>query len=43
MVTDPIGLRGGLNLYSYAPNPLKYADPLGLTPCGSAYFRGLGA
>ncbi|EMR5866844.1 RHS repeat protein [Shigella flexneri] len=33
MVTDPIGLRGGLNLYSYAPNPLKYADPLGLTPC----------
>ncbi|SRO73162.1 putative Rhs-family protein [Shigella flexneri] len=33
MVTDPTGLRGGLNLYSYAPNPLKYADPLGLTPC----------
>ncbi|SRM82802.1 putative Rhs-family protein [Shigella flexneri] len=33
MVTDPIGLRGCLNLYSYAPNPLKYADPLGLTPC----------
>ncbi|EJU3008300.1 PAAR/RHS domain-containing protein [Salmonella enterica] len=28
---DPIGLRGGLNLYQYAPNPLKYIDPLGLT------------
>ncbi|WP_218067738.1 RHS repeat-associated core domain-containing protein, partial [Escherichia coli] len=30
MVTDPIGLAGGLNLYQYAPNPLKYIDPLGL-------------
>jgi len=27
---DPIGLRGGLNLYSYAPNPLSWIDPLGL-------------
>ncbi|EPV8303061.1 RHS repeat-associated core domain-containing protein [Escherichia coli] len=27
---DPIGLRGGLNLYSYAPNLLRYIDPLGL-------------
>ena len=27
---DPIGLRGGLNLYAYAPNPLKYMNPLGL-------------
>ncbi|HFU7456568.1 hypothetical protein [Escherichia coli] len=25
-----MGLRGGLNLYAYAPNPLKYIDPLGL-------------
>ncbi|WP_289693656.1 RHS repeat domain-containing protein, partial [Escherichia coli] len=30
MVTDPIGLAGGLNLYQYAPNPLSWIDPLGL-------------
>ena len=36
IVTDPIGLRGGLNLYAYAPNPLGWIDPLGLrrTWCG---------
>ena len=27
---DPIGLAGGDNLYQYAPNPLVWADPLGL-------------
>ncbi|WP_423257803.1 RHS repeat domain-containing protein [Enterobacter asburiae] len=27
---DPVGLDGGLNLYSYVPNPLQYIDPLGL-------------
>ncbi|VEI66896.1 Uncharacterized conserved protein [Serratia rubidaea] len=27
---DPIGLRGGLNLYQYAPNPYGWVDPLGL-------------
>ena len=28
---DLIGLRGGLNLYQYAPNPYGWVDPLGLT------------
>ena len=27
---DPIGLRGGLNNYSLAPNPIHWVDPLGL-------------
>ncbi|WP_274596918.1 RHS repeat-associated core domain-containing protein, partial [Erwinia amylovora] len=31
--TDPIGLRGGLNLYAYAPNPLSWVDPLGVSKC----------
>ncbi|PWC09424.1 RHS repeat-associated core domain-containing protein [Brenneria corticis] len=30
---DPIGLAGGLNLYQYAPNPLMWIDPLGLSKC----------
>ncbi|MFC4159340.1 RHS repeat-associated core domain-containing protein [Chitinimonas lacunae] len=28
---DPIGLRGGANSYQYAPNPLGWIDPLGLS------------
>ena len=28
---DPIGLRGGYNLYQYAPNAFMWIDPLGLT------------
>ncbi|WP_421079802.1 RHS repeat domain-containing protein [Serratia marcescens] len=31
---DPIGLRGGLNLYQYAPNPLMWVDPFGLSVKG---------
>lgn len=30
-VQDPIGLKGGWNLYQYAPNPQGWIDPLGLT------------
>lgn len=27
---DPIGLRGGDNIFQYAPNPIGWVDPLGL-------------
>jgi RHS repeat-associated protein len=30
---DPIGLAGGMNLYQYAPNPLAWIDPWGLSAC----------
>ena len=29
---DPISLAGGINLYQYAPNPVQWADLLGLHP-----------
>nr|WP_227554375.1 RHS repeat-associated core domain-containing protein [Acinetobacter lanii] len=28
---DPIGLLGGHNVYAYAPNPVEWIDPLGLS------------
>ena len=35
---DPIGLRGGTNLFEYAPNPIIWVDPLGLKKyCGLVY------
>ena len=40
MSQDPIGLRGGMNLFEYAPNPVGWTDPFGLlvTP---HYTKGL--
>ena len=35
---DPIGLMGGDNLYSFAPNVLDWVDSLGLTRTGSTTF-----
>ncbi|EJT83022.1 rhs-like protein [Pseudomonas putida S11] len=38
---DPIGLAGGLNIYSYATNPLKEIDPLGW--CSTKLGSNMGA
>ena len=31
--TDPIGLLGGSNVFQYAPNPVGWIDPWGLSRC----------
>ncbi len=36
-----MGLQGGLNLYAYAPNPLNWVDPLGLSRCSSDPYKGV--
>ncbi|MGP2937146.1 RHS repeat-associated core domain-containing protein, partial [Serratia nevei] len=38
---DPIGLRGGLNLYQYAPNPLMWVDPFGLSKNTCSVEKGI--
>ena len=36
---DPISIRGGLNLYRYAPNPLRWIDPWGLIRLASDFLE----
>ena len=36
---DPIGLLGGMNVFSYAPNALTWIDPFGLKFDWGKYFR----
>ena len=40
---DPIGLRGGINLYTYPLNPIRYIDPLGLITFGGAFSKETGS
>ncbi len=38
---DPIGLAGGFNLHGFAPNPMRWIDPLGWI-CGETLARPIG-
>jgi RHS repeat-associated protein len=40
MSPDPLGVEGGLNAWSYAPNPVGWSDPLGLED-GAALQQGM--
>ncbi len=40
---DPIGLRGGWNLYQYPFNPVSKIDPLGLMAFGGEFGKWLGS
>ncbi|NTY93688.1 RHS repeat-associated core domain-containing protein [Pseudomonas putida] len=41
LTQDPIGLAGGLNIYSYAENPIQEIDPLGW--CSTKLGNNMGA
>ena len=37
---DPIGLLGGTNVFQYAPNPIEWVDPFGLSGYKNVSFEG---
>ena len=39
MSKDPIGLKGGINLQAYAPNPVGWVDPKGLETSWWEYLK----
>lgn len=43
LTQDPIGLRGSINMYQYAPNPWAWIDPLGLVGIDLSFLGDAGA